>query len=83
MERTALMVGGFTQPSLAKRLIQFPASIEEVLHRGFLWLFPKSSFSMLESLETVDERFCCYLGEYKLSKGVVVGMYIYWHHSCG
>ena len=83
MERTALTVGEFTQPSVAKGLIELPASIEKGLSQRFLWLFPRPSFSMLESLETVDEKFCCYLGECKLmSIGVVVGMYMYWHHSC-
>jgi hypothetical protein len=78
MERTALTVGGFTQPSVAKGLIELPASIEKGLSQRFLWLFPRPSFSMLESLEIVDENFCCYLGECKLvSIGAVVGMYMY------
>ena len=68
---------------MAKGLLELPASIKKGLSQRFLWLFPKTSFSMLESLETI-EKFCCYVGECKLmSNGVVVGMYMYCHHTCG
>lgn len=84
MERTALTVGGFTQPSVAKGLIELPASIEKGLSQRFLWIFPRPSFSKLESLEMVDEKFCSYLGECELTSiGAVVGMYMCWHQSCG
>ena len=85
MERIALTVGGFTQPSVAKGLIELPASTEKGLSQRFLWIFPRPLFSMLESLEMVDEKFCSYLfGECKLiSIGAVVGTYMCWYHSCG
>lgn len=61
MERTALTVGGFTQPSVAKALIELPASIEKGLTQRFLWICPKPSFATFDSLELIDNRFTEYL----------------------
>lgn len=63
MEQTALTVGGFTQPSVAKALIELPANVEKGLTQRFLWIFPKPSFAKLDTLELVEERFSEYLGE--------------------
>lgn len=63
MERTALTVGGFTQPSVARALIELPASIEKGLSQRFLWIFPKPSFAKFDSLELVEEKFSVYLGK--------------------
>ena len=63
MDRTALTVGEFTQPSVAKALIELPASVEKGLMQRFLWIYPKPSFSRFNSLELVEERFSVYLGE--------------------
>lgn len=63
MDRTALTVGGFTQPIVAKSLIELPASVEKGLTQRFLWLSPKPSFAKFETLEMVHEGFCTYLGE--------------------
>ena len=63
MERTALTVGGFTQPTVARALIELPASIEKGLTQRFLWIFPKPSFAKFDSLELIEEEFSTYLGE--------------------
>ena len=63
MERTALTVGGFTQPTVAKSLIELPASVEKGLTQRFLWIFPEPSFASFDSLELIDERFTEYLGK--------------------
>ena len=63
MERTALTVGGFTQPGVAKGLIELPASSEKGLTQRFLWLFPKPSFAKFDMLEMIDETFSEHLGE--------------------
>ena len=63
MQRTALTVGGFTQPSVAKALIDLSTSVEKGLTQRFLWIFPKPSFAKFNSLEPVDESFSEYLGE--------------------
>ena len=62
MDRTALTVGGFTQPSVARTLIELPASIEKGLMPRFLWIFPKPSFARFSALELVEEGFSQYLG---------------------
>lgn len=64
MERSALTVGGFTQPSVAKGLIELPASVEKGLAQRFLWIFPRPSFAKFETLELVEERFSSYIGKY-------------------
>ena len=66
MERTVLTVG-FTQPSVAKNLIELPASVEKGLTQRFLWIFPKPSFAKFDTLELIDESFTQYLGKYTIS----------------
>lgn len=63
MERTALTFGGFTQPSVAKALIELHASIEKGLTQRFMWMFPKPSFAKFDTLEMIEESFSEYLGE--------------------
>ena len=62
MERTALTVGGFTQPNVAKALIENTSSVEKGLTQRFLWLFPKPSYAKFETLEMIEEQFSDYLG---------------------
>ena len=64
MDRTALTVRGFTQPTVARSLWDQQASIEEGLPKRFLWLIPQSSFSTFELLELIDENFYDSLGNY-------------------
>ena len=63
MERTALTVGGFTQPNVAKALIENSSSVEKGLTQRFLWLFPKPSFAKFDTLEMIEEQFSNYLGK--------------------
>lgn len=63
MEKTALTVGGFTQPSPSRGLIELPASIEKGLGQRFLWMFPPPSFANFSTLELVDEEFSEYFGD--------------------
>lgn len=64
MKRTALTVGGFTQPYSAKALIELPASVEKGLTQRFLWIFPQPTFSKLEDLDHVNPEFHDFLGNY-------------------
>ena len=64
MDKTALTVGGFTQPTVAKSLWDQQASIEKGLPQRFLWLIPQPSFSSFESLEPIDETFYDSVGNY-------------------
>ena len=53
MERTALTVGGFTQPSVARTIIEQVAGAERGFSQRFLWLFPKPMFAKFHSLKPV------------------------------
>ena len=62
MKKTALTVGGFTQPNVAKSLIESPQAIEKGLVQRFLWLFPNPSYSDFASLQKANQNFVEYLG---------------------
>ena len=72
MDRTALTVGGFTLPNVARYLIELHASVEKGLCQRFLWIFPKASYSKFNTLDMVDEDFSEYLGEYSITTKVHV-----------
>jgi len=57
MDHTALSVGGFTQPSVARTLIEQQSSAERGFCQGFLWIFPKPVFGKFKSLEPVKSDF--------------------------
>ena len=63
MDRTSLVVGGFTQPVVARALIEQPGSIEKGLAQRFLWMFPQPVFAEFASLEPIDEKFTDSLGK--------------------
>ena len=65
MERTALTVGRFTHPSVAKSFIEVPQGIEESLVQRFLWIFPKPTYAKFASLEPASNDFCNHLDELK------------------
>lgn len=62
MNQTGLTIGGFTQPTVAKALIENPQGIEKGLIQRFLWIVPKPSYSAFTSLEAADSSFYKYLG---------------------
>ena len=57
MESTCLTVGGFSQPSVARALIEQSGSSEVGLSQRFLWMFPKPTYSRFGTLEAVDGNF--------------------------
>ena len=59
---TALTIGGFTQPMVARNLIELQASVEKGLSPRFLRIFPKLKYAQFETLEKVDESFTHSLG---------------------
>ena len=65
MQSTSLTIGGFTQPSVAKSLIELPQSVEKGLVQCFLWILPRPSYASFASLESADDKFCDYLGMYR------------------
>ena len=63
IDTTSLTVGGFSQPSVARTLIEQSASAEIGLTQRFLWCFPKPSYSRFSTLEKVDDVFTQTLGK--------------------
>jgi len=56
MEKTALTVGGFTQPSVARTIIEQTTGAERGFSQRFLWIFPKPTFAKFDSLQPVSEE---------------------------
>ena len=57
MKSTSLTVGGFTQPGVARALIEIPANTEKGLSQRFLWVFPKPLYEKFSSLGEVHIDF--------------------------
>ena len=57
MERTSLVVGGFTQSMVARSMIEQPGSTEKGLAQRFLWLFLQPVFEEFSKLEPISETF--------------------------
>ena len=51
------MVGGFTQPSVARSLIEQPNNSEKGLSSCFLWLFPNVVYGNFDDLGQVNSDF--------------------------
>ena len=64
MDSTCLTVGGFSQPSVARILIEQSGSAEIGLSQRILWLFPQPAYSRFCTLEAVDSNFTDGFGMY-------------------
>ena len=62
MDSTCLTVGGFSQPSVARAIIEQSGSAEIGLSQRILWMFPQPAYSKFKSLEAVDQSFTDRLG---------------------
>lgn len=63
MDNTSLTIGGFTQPAVARSLIELTSNIEKGLSTRFLWIFPEPCYAKCASLEPVNQQFTIALGE--------------------
>ena len=63
MKHTALSIGGFIQPSVAKSLIEVPQNVEKGLCQRFLWICPKPLMVQFEELQSVSADFSASIGE--------------------
>lgn len=63
MEQTSLTVGGFTQPAVARSLIELPSNSEKGFATRFLWIFPEPRYAKFSSLEPVNKEFTEELGK--------------------
>ena len=68
MTSTRLTIGGFTQPGVARNLIEMPSNSEKGLFHRFLWVFPKPMYGKFATLENVDKLFSSKIGMYKARK---------------
>ena len=57
MTSTMLTVGGFTQPAVARSMIEQPSNSEKGLSSHFLWFFPNILYGAFDDLGEVDEEF--------------------------
>ena len=63
MESTSLTIGGFSQPSVARALIEQSGSTEIGLAQRILWIFPQPTYSRFSTLKPVDKTFTENLGK--------------------
>ena len=63
MEHTGLTVGGFTQPNIAKGLIESQSNIGKGVCQRFLWIFPKPHPTKFNDLKPTDESFSNEIGK--------------------
>lgn len=77
MEKTALTVGGFTQPSVARTIIEQTTGAERGFSQRFLWIFPKPTFAKFASLEPVSDEISATIGKcgYSLHKNDLQRLY--------
>ena len=64
MSSTRLTVGGFTQPGVARNLIDIPSNSEKGLSHRFLWTFPHPIYGKFAALSEVDKSFNNNIGEF-------------------
>lgn len=64
MASTSLTLAGFTQPPVARSVIESAANFEKGLPQRFIWLFPKGTYEYLDKLEPINAAFTSALGMY-------------------
>ena len=63
MASTNLTLAGFTQPAVARNLIENAANFEKGLPQRFIWMFPKPTYAHLEKLQPINPVFTAALGK--------------------
>lgn len=64
MTYTGLTVGGFTQPSVARTLIELQGNAEKGFSQRFLWCIPKPRIVRFEELQKVNSEFSTSVGKF-------------------
>lgn len=72
MPSTYLTVGGFTQSSMARHIVELPSSIKpSSIKKGFthrfMWIFPKPLYQKFAQLRKVHKEFTENLSEFRYS----------------
>ncbi len=57
MQHTELTLGGFTQPCVARNMLENTANVEKGLCQRFLWLVPETTTVAFKELQCVDSAF--------------------------
>ena len=63
MTATNLTVGDFTQPGVARSLIEIPANSEKGLSHRFLWMFPNPLYKKFATLGKINDEFISNISE--------------------
>ena len=63
METTCFTVGGVSQPTVARPLIEQPGSADIGLTQRFLWMFLRPAYSRFCTLEAVNTQFTENIGD--------------------
>lgn len=63
MKHAGLTIGGFTQPFVARNLVDVQANVEKGLCQRFLWLVPEPNLVTYEQMCKVNEEFTTGIGE--------------------
>ena len=74
MLSTQLTVGGFTQPGVARGLIETPSNAEKGFSHRFLWFFPHPLFKKFASLGEVDQEFVQKMSKYGIRWYLLLAM---------
>ena len=75
MPSTYLTVGGFTQPSVARHVVELPSSIEKGFTHRFMWIFPKPLYQKFTNLGKANQDFTENLSEFKYNCCIMFVMY--------
>ncbi len=67
MKYTGLTVGGFTQPAVARTLMELPTNAEKGFSQRFLWCIPKPNIVRFDDLQRVDKDFSVSISEFQPS----------------
>ena len=57
MQSTRLTIGVFTQPAVARSIIEQPTNADKGLSHRFMWLFPNPFYGKFNSLGTIQKEF--------------------------
>ena len=82
MDRTALSIGGFTQPGVARNIIEQRNGAERGFSQRFLWIFPKPTFAKFASLKPVTENISISLGKHFLINDIRILLYLLHFQPC-
>jgi len=63
MPSTNLTLAGFTQPPVARSVIESAGNFEKGLPQRFIWMFPKGTYSYLNKLQPINVTFTTALGK--------------------